>query len=152
MDASIDVACLFSGGVDSSLILSNARTINEDICAVTANFGQDDDAESRSRSLAEKLGHRNHLIRNISKEDVDDSLRITSKICESPFDDTSIIPSNIAHGWANISLYQKNSPLFSILQQDQLKSLNPLLAFTAIIAPLAAGLIYVSSLNTKVYS
>ena len=95
MDASIDVACLFSGGVDSSLILSNARKINEDICAVTADFGQHDDAEIRSRSLAEKLGHRNHLIRNISKEDVDDSLGVTSKICESPFDDTSIIPSNI---------------------------------------------------------
>ena len=95
MDASIDVACLFSGGVDSSIIFSNARNINEDICAITADFGQHDDAESRSRSLAEKLGHRNHLIRNISKEDVDDSLRITSKICESPFDDTSVIPSNI---------------------------------------------------------
>ena len=63
----------------------------------------------------------------------------------------SIIPSNIAHGWANISLYQKNSPLFSILQQDQLKSLNPLLAFTAIIAPLAAGLIYVSSSARSLY-
>ena len=35
------------------------------------------------------------LIKNISKENVDDSLKINSKICESPFDDTSIIPSNI---------------------------------------------------------
>ncbi len=95
MDASIDVACLFSGGVDSSLIFSKARNINQDICAITADFGQHDDAESRSRSLAETLGHGNHLIRNISKDDVDDSLSITSKICGSPFDDTSIIPSNI---------------------------------------------------------
>jgi asparagine synthase (glutamine-hydrolysing) len=81
--------------VDSSLIFSNARHINEDICALTADFGQHDDAGSRSTSLSETLGHKNHLIKNISKEDVDDSLRITSEICESPFDDTSIIPSNI---------------------------------------------------------
>ena len=60
MDASIDVACLFSGGVDSSVIFSNARNINEDIWAITADFGQHDDADSRSRSLAEKLGLRKH--------------------------------------------------------------------------------------------
>ena len=35
MHASVDVACLFSGGIDSSLILSNARNINNDICAIT---------------------------------------------------------------------------------------------------------------------
>ncbi len=95
MDASIDVACLFSGGVDSSLILSNARNVNEEICAFTADFGEHDDAEYRSKTLALTLAHKNHLIRNISRDDVDDSLRITSKICESPFDDTSIIPSHI---------------------------------------------------------
>ena len=95
MDASIDVACLFSGGVDSSLILSNARNVNEEICAFTADFGENDDAEYRSRTLALTLSHKNHLIRNISRDDVNDSLRITSKICESPFDDTSVIPSHI---------------------------------------------------------
>ena len=95
MEASIDVACLFSGGVDSSLIFSNARKKNENLCAITADFGQHDDAESRSRSLAETLEHRNHLIKKIDEEDVETSLKITSKICESPFDDTSIIPSNI---------------------------------------------------------
>ncbi len=95
MDASVDVACLLSGGVDSSLIFSYARNINKDIFAVTADFGEHDDADYRSKSLVEALGHRNHLIKNISKEDVDDSLKINRKICESPFDDTSIIPSNI---------------------------------------------------------
>jgi asparagine synthase (glutamine-hydrolysing) len=95
MEASIDVACLFSGGVDSSLIFSNARNMNENLCAITADFGQHDDAESRSRSLAKTLGHRNHLIKKIDEKDVETSLKITSKICESPFDDTSIIPSNI---------------------------------------------------------
>ena len=95
MDSSIDVACLFSGGVDSSLILSNARKINEEIAAITADFGDGDDAKLRSSSLAEALGHQNHLIREISNSDVAGSLKIISKICESPFDDTSIIPSNI---------------------------------------------------------
>jgi asparagine synthase (glutamine-hydrolysing) len=95
LDSSIDVACLFSGGVDSSLILSNARKINKEIAAITADFGEGDDAKLRSRSLAESLGHQNHLIREISNDDVAGSLQIISKICESPFDDTSIIPSNI---------------------------------------------------------
>jgi asparagine synthase (glutamine-hydrolysing) len=95
MDASIDVACLLSGGVDSSLIFSNARNINQNICAITADFGEHDDAESRASALIKTLAHGNHSIKKISKEEVDDSLRITSKICDSPFDDTSIIPSNI---------------------------------------------------------
>ena len=95
LDSSIEVACLFSGGVDSSLILSNARKINEEIAAITADFGEGDDAKLRSRSLAESLRHQNHLIREISNDDVAGSLKIISKICESPFDDTSIIPSNI---------------------------------------------------------
>jgi asparagine synthase (glutamine-hydrolysing) len=95
MDSSVDVACLFSGGVDSSLILSNAKQINEEIAAITADFGAGDDAKLRSRSLAEFLGHQNHVIREISNDDVEGSLKIIAKICDSPFDDTSIIPSNI---------------------------------------------------------
>ena len=95
MDSSVDVACLFSGGVDSSLILSNAKQINEEIAAITADFGAGDDAKLRSRSLAEFLGHHNHVIREISNDDVEGSLKIIAKICDSPFDDTSIIPSNI---------------------------------------------------------
>ena len=95
MDSSVDVACLFSGGVDSSLILSNAKQINEEIAAITADFGAGDDAKLRSRSLAEFLRHQNHVIREISNDDVEGSLKIIAKICDSPFDDTSIIPSNI---------------------------------------------------------
>ena len=95
MEASIDVACLFSGGVDSSLIFSNARNKNNSLCALTADFGEFDDASDRSMSLANVLGHDNHIIKDITQTDVDNSLNLTSKICESPFDDTSIIPSNI---------------------------------------------------------
>ena len=105
MDASIDVACLFSGGVDSSLIFSNARNINDQICALTADFGEGDDARLRSSSLSETLDHKNHLIRDISKKDVDHSLKLTSEICESPFDDTSIIPSNIVFSSLKASVY-----------------------------------------------
>jgi len=51
------------------------------------------------------LDHKNHLIRNISKKDVDHSLKLTSEICESPFDDTSIIPSNIVFSSLKASGY-----------------------------------------------
>lgn len=95
MDASIDVACLFSGGVDSSLILSHARELNKEIYAITADFGNEDDARARSVSLAESLNHKNHLIKEIKNYDVEDSLNLISQICQSPFDDTSMIPSNI---------------------------------------------------------
>jgi len=95
LEASIDVACLFSGGVDSSLIFSNARIKNENICAFTADFGNFDDSKERSESLIKILGHTNHVIKGIEDKDVQDSLSLTSKICDSPFDDTSIIPSNI---------------------------------------------------------
>ena len=95
MDASIDVACLLSGGVDSSLIFSNARKLNKNIAGITADFGEGDDAKFRSVSLAKFLKHDNHLIREISNDDVESTLKLVSKICDSPFDDTSIIPSNI---------------------------------------------------------
>lgn len=95
LDASIDVACLFSGGVDSSLIFSSARKKNENLCAFTADFGNFDDSKKRSVSLAKALGHTNHVIKSIDDNDVKNSLILTSKICDSPFDDTSIIPSNI---------------------------------------------------------
>ena len=93
--ASIDVACLFSGGVDSSLIFSNARNKQNGLCGFTADFGEYDDSEQRASSLAKALGHENHIVKTIDSLDVDDSLKLNSKICESPFDDTSIIPSNI---------------------------------------------------------
>ena len=95
LNASIDVACLYSGGVDSSLIFSNARTINDGICAITADFGLHDDAKLRSQDLVKSLKHKNHVIKNISQAEVTTSLDRTNRICDSPFDDTSIIPSNI---------------------------------------------------------
>ena len=95
MNASIDVACLFSGGVDSSLIFANARKINQDIAAITADFGEGDDAKKRSGSLAQFLQHKNHLVREITEENVQASLNEVYQICHAPFDDTSVIPSNL---------------------------------------------------------
>ena len=95
MNASIDVACLFSGGVDSSLIFANARKINQDIAAITADFGEGDDAKKRSASLAKFLEHKNHLVREITEGNVQASLNEVYQICHAPFDDTSVIPSNL---------------------------------------------------------
>ena len=103
--ASVDVACLLSGGVDSSLIFSNARNQQEGLCGFTADFGEQDDSEQRASSLAKVLGHENHIIKKIDPSDVDNSLQLTSKICESPFDDTSIIPSNIVFSLIKASGY-----------------------------------------------
>ena len=48
---------------------------------------------------------KNHLIKNISSNDVDHSLNSVNKICESPFDDTSIIPSNVVFATVKNSGY-----------------------------------------------
>lgn len=103
--ASIDVACLFSGGVDSSLIFSNARNKQKGLCGFTADFGEHDDSEQRASSLAKVLGHENHIIKKIDSSDVEDSLKLTPTICESPFDDTSVIPSNIVFSAIKASGY-----------------------------------------------
>ena len=95
MNASIDVACLFSGGVDSSLIFANARKINPDITGITANFGGGDDAKKRSSSLAQSLNHKNHFVTEITDQNVQASLNEVYQICHAPFDDTSVIPSNL---------------------------------------------------------
>jgi asparagine synthase (glutamine-hydrolysing) len=93
--ASTEIACLFSGGVDSSLIFSYARDIDKEICAITADFGDQDDASERSLPLIHSYNHKNHILKEINKQDVDKSLSYLADICESPFDDTSVIPSNI---------------------------------------------------------
>lgn len=58
---------------------------------------------------------------------------------------SSLGPDNLTQGWAHIQLRDNNSPLAAIITQDQFYFLLPLLYFGAIIAPLAAGLMYCSS-------
>ncbi len=55
---------------------------------------------------------------------------------------SSLDSVNLSSGWAHLKLTNDNSPFASILQQDKLKFLIPILYFGAIISPMAAGLIY----------
>lgn len=64
---------------------------------------------------------------------------------------SSLNASDLLSGWTNIHLGQNNSPLASILEQDHLHRLLPLLYVAAIIAPLAAGLMYCGSAARSIY-
>lgn len=64
---------------------------------------------------------------------------------------SSLDLGNIVQGWTHLSLSDDNSPLASILKQDHLGFLLPLLYVGAIIAPLAAGLMYCSSAARSLY-
>jgi amino acid transporter len=64
---------------------------------------------------------------------------------------SSLTPSNITGGWANLTLNHNDIPLASILNQDNLHGFLPLLYVAAIIGPLAAGLMYCSSAGRSFY-
>jgi amino acid transporter len=63
----------------------------------------------------------------------------------------SLHVSNLIHGWAQLSLEHDQSPLASILTQDHLNKMLPLLYVGAIVAPLAAGLMYCTSAARSLY-
>lgn len=65
---------------------------------------------------------------------------------------TSLQPFNLAHGWENLTLHHANSPLASILFQDNLSWLLPLLFVGAIVGPFAASLIYTSGASQSLRS
>lgn len=58
---------------------------------------------------------------------------------------SSLRTTNLLNGWQHITLSNTNSPFASILKQNNLTWLLPLLYIGAIIAPFAAGLMYCSS-------
>ena len=58
---------------------------------------------------------------------------------------SSLIPANLAHGWAHLALQGGTSPITAIVHQRHLDFLLPLLYVGAIIGPLAAALMYISS-------
>ncbi len=64
----------------------------------------------------------------------------------------SLTPHNIASGWYHLALSARNSPFVSVVNQDGLRSLVPLLYVGAIVGPLAAALMYVSSSARSVYA
>jgi len=57
----------------------------------------------------------------------------------------------LLHGWANLHLVGGNSPFASILSTDHLPVLITILYIGAIIGPLAAGLMYMSSASRSLY-
>ena len=63
----------------------------------------------------------------------------------------SLDVQNLLHGWTNLTLTNNQSPLVSMLAQDRLNLLTPLLYFGAVIAPLAAGLMYCASAGRSLY-
>jgi amino acid transporter len=64
---------------------------------------------------------------------------------------STILPSNIIHGWENLTLSNDSSPFAAILEQSNLTSLLPVLYIGAIIAPFAAGLMYCSSAGRSLF-
>ncbi len=64
---------------------------------------------------------------------------------------SSLTSADLAQGWQALHLQQNNSPLASIIQQDHLPGLIPLIYFGAVIAPLAAALMYCSSAARSLY-
>ena len=65
---------------------------------------------------------------------------------------TSLTPANLAHGWRHIHLSDNNSPLAAILASDHLNIILPFLYVGAIIAPLAAALMYCGSASRSLYA
>lgn len=57
---------------------------------------------------------------------------------------TSLQPNDSMYGWTHITLHHSNSPLASILLQDNLAWLLPILFVGAMVGPFAASLIYAS--------
>ena len=64
---------------------------------------------------------------------------------------TSLTGKNLISGWANLHLAGANSPLAAILAQDNLQWLMPILYLGALIGPLAAALMYMSSASRSLY-
>ncbi len=64
----------------------------------------------------------------------------------------SMTPANIAQGWYHILIPTENSPFVSVVLQDNLPKLVPLLYAGAILSPLAAALMYVGSSARSLYA
>ena len=65
---------------------------------------------------------------------------------------SSLVPENIKHGWMNLTLPGAQSPLAGVIEQTKINWLMPFLYVGAIVGPLAAGLMYVSSSARSLYS
>lgn len=63
----------------------------------------------------------------------------------------SLQPSNMSGGWAHLVLPGKSSPFAAIISQNGLSFMLPVLYLCAVLAPLAAGLMYCSSAARSLY-
>jgi len=63
----------------------------------------------------------------------------------------ALTPANLEAGWNQLQLPGADSPLAAILHQKDLDSLLPILYLGAVIGPLAAGLMYMSSSSRSLY-
>jgi amino acid transporter len=54
----------------------------------------------------------------------------------------ALTPANLAAGWHSLQLSSNSSPFVSIITQSKILWLLPILFFTAVISPFAAGLMY----------
>lgn len=64
---------------------------------------------------------------------------------------SALTPSNLLVGWDHLNLPGDTSPFASILQEHDLTLVLPLLYFGAVVAPLAAGLMYIGSSARSLY-
>ena len=64
---------------------------------------------------------------------------------------SSLLPTNLIHGWAHLDLQGGTSPITAIVHQVHLDMLLPLLYLGAIIGPLAAALMYTGSGGRALY-
>src|SRR3990167_2793655 len=64
---------------------------------------------------------------------------------------SSITALNYHGNWMDLIFADRNSPMASILKQDQLTDLLPILYIGAVVGPLAAGLMYAGSASRSMY-
>jgi amino acid transporter len=63
----------------------------------------------------------------------------------------SLSHGNLLHGWHQLFSAHGNSPFVTILHQDNLAYLTPILYAGAVIGPLAAGMMYMGSASRSLY-
>lgn len=64
----------------------------------------------------------------------------------------SMTPSNLIHGWSNLILEGANSPIAGLLHQDHLSWLSSFLYVGAVIAPMAAAIMYCAASARSLYA
>lgn len=65
---------------------------------------------------------------------------------------SALSPENLVHGWSQLQLPANDSPLAGILHQRQMHYLLSILYIGAIMGPLAAALMYISSASRSLYA